>query len=211
MLDNIIISEVKTDNEFNDAIKIYEEAFPEGEKRPIEDIKRNIEENHEKMFIAMDNGVPVIFSMIWPVRDSDFLFLDYIAVRKDYRGRGIGSLFLQRIFDISENNDFNHMIFEVENPEEGDNKKQRMARIKFYRRAGAKTLTGFKYFLPPRNNNKSQEMKLMIISRKNIRNVSGERIQSILSEIYTHIYNRSSNDRTLSGILGDIPESINLE
>ncbi|HIH59900.1 MAG TPA: GNAT family N-acetyltransferase, partial [Ferroplasma sp.] len=123
MLDNIIISEVKTDNEFNDAIKIYEEAFPEGEKRPIEDIKRNIEENHEKMFIAMDNGVPVIFSMIWPVRDSDFLFLDYIAVRKDYRGRGIGSLFLQRIFDISENNDFNHMIFEVENPEEGDNKK----------------------------------------------------------------------------------------
>ncbi|MEM4835224.1 MAG: GNAT family N-acetyltransferase, partial [Ferroplasma sp.] len=98
MLDNITISEVKTDNEFNDAIKIYEEAFPEGEKRPIEDIKRNIEENHEKMFIAMDNGVPVIFSMIWPVRDSDFLFLDYIAVRKDYRGRGIGSLFLQRIF-----------------------------------------------------------------------------------------------------------------
>ena len=56
-----------------------------------------------------------------------------------------------------------------------------------------------------------QEMKLMIISRKNIRRVSGERIQSILSEIYTHIYNRRSNDGTLSGILGDIPESINLE
>ena len=66
-------------------------------------------------------------------------------------------------------------------------------------------------FLPPRNNNESQEMKLMIISRKNIRNVSGERIQSILSEIYTQIYNRSSNDRTLSGILGDIPESVTLE
>ena len=31
--------------------------------------------------------------------------------------------------------------------------------------------------------------------------MNGKRIQSILSQIYTHIYNRSSNDKTLNGIL----------
>ena len=85
MIENIDISEVKTDNEFKEAMEIYEEAFPEGEKRPVEDIRRNIEENNEKMFIARHNGVPVLFSMIWPVQDTDFLFLDYIAVGKNYR------------------------------------------------------------------------------------------------------------------------------
>ncbi|WP_276921651.1 GNAT family N-acetyltransferase [Ferroplasma acidiphilum] len=211
MIENIDVSEVKSDTEFKEAIEIYEEAFPEGEKRPVEDIKRNIEENNEKMFIARHNGDPVLFSMIWPVENTDFLFLDYIAVGKNYRGQGVGSIFLQKIFDISENVNYNHMIFEVENPEEGDNKKQRSERIKFYRRAGAKTMTGFKYFLPPRNGSKSQEMKLMMISRKNIGKVNGKRIQSILSQIYTHIYNRSSNDKTLNGILDDIPENITLE
>jgi GNAT superfamily N-acetyltransferase len=211
MFDNINISEVKSDNEFNEAIEIYEEAFPPGEKRSVDDIKINLEKNNEKMFIAKYDDIPVIFSMVWPVKDTDFLFLDYIAVRKEYRGKGLGSIFLEKIFDISENDSFNHMIIEVENPEEGDNKKQRKARIQFYRRSGAKTLTGFKYFLPPRNNNKSQEMKLMIISRKNIKRVSGEKIQSVLSQIYTHIYNMSSNDRTLTGILDDIPEDVILE
>jgi ribosomal protein S18 acetylase RimI-like enzyme len=211
MSDNIIITEVKNDNDFNDAIEIYQEAFPEGEKRPIEDIKRNIEEEHEKMFIARSDNTPVVFSMIWPVPNTDFLFLDYIAVSKNSRGNGIGSLFLQKIFDISENSEYNHMIFEVENPEEGDNKKQRIARVKFYRKAGAKTMTGFKYFLPPRNSDISQEMKLMIISRKNIGRVNGKRVQYVLSEIYTHIYNRKKNDKTLNGILDDIPDDITLK
>ncbi|WP_337860427.1 GNAT family N-acetyltransferase [Ferroplasma sp.] len=211
MLNEIKINEVKTDDEFNQAIKIYDEAFPEGEKRPVSDIKRNIIENNEKMLIAKYNDTPVVFSMIWPIAGTDFLFLDYVAVSKDYRGKGIGSVFLEKIFEISENDAFNHMIFEVENPEEGENKKQRVARIKFYRRAGARTVTGFKYFLPPRNNNKAQEMKLMIISRKNVKNVNGKKIQSVLAEIYTHIYNRNSNDKTLNGILDDIPEDVPLE
>ena len=61
---------------------------------------------------------------------------------------------------------YNDIIFEVENPDKGNNRIQRKERIKFYRRDGAKTLTGFKYFLIPKNNNKSHEMKLMIMSRK---------------------------------------------
>ncbi|MCL4452477.1 GNAT family N-acetyltransferase [Ferroplasma sp.] len=209
MLSNVVISEVKSEEDFNNGINIYEEAFPPSEKRPVEDIKRNIAKDHEKMFIGKYDGNPAIFIMMWPVNDSDFLFLDYIAVKKEYRGKGLGSTFLKKIFDIEEG--YNHVIFEVENPNEGDNKSQRMKRIKFYRRAGAKTLTGFKYFLPPRNNNKSQEMKLMIMSRKSIKMVDGEKIQTVLEQIYTHIYNRKSDDKTLNGILDNIPDDIHLE
>ncbi|WMT51475.1 MAG: GNAT family N-acetyltransferase [Ferroplasma sp.] len=209
MLNNVVISEVKSEEDFSNGINIYEEAFPASEKRPVEDIRRNIEKDHEKMFIGKYDGNPAIFIMMWPVNDSDFLFLDYIAVKKEYRGNGLGSLFLQKIFDIEEG--YNHVIFEVENPGEGDNKNQRMKRIKFYRRAGAKTLTGFKYFLPPRNNNKSQEMKLMIMSRKNIKKLEGEKIQVVLEQIYTHIYKRRSDDKTLNGILDNIPDDIQLE
>jgi ribosomal protein S18 acetylase RimI-like enzyme len=211
MLDDVIISEIKSEEDFKNGINIYEEAFPPAEKRPVDDIKRNIEKNHEKMFIGKHNGNPVIFVMMWPVNDSDFLFLDYIAVKKEYRGKGLGSLFLERIFDLEDNDNYDHVIFEVENPEEGNNKNQRRERIKFYRRAGAKTLTGFKYFLPPRNNNKSQEMKLMIMSRKNIKRVDGEKIQGVLEQIYTHIYNRKSDDKTLNGILDNIPDDVQLE
>jgi predicted N-acetyltransferase YhbS len=211
MLDNVNISEVKSEEDFNNGINIYEEAFPPGEKRPVDDIKKNIEKNHEKMFIGKQNGNPVMFVMLWPVNDLDFLFLDYIAVKKEYRGNGLGSLFLKRIFDLDDSAGYNHVIFEVENPEEGDNKTQRRARVQFYRRAGAKTLTGFKYFLPPRNNNKSQEMKLMIMSRKNMKRFDGEKIQAVLEQIYTHIYNKKSDDKTLNGILDAIPDNIKLE
>ena len=211
MLNDVIISEIKSENDFNNGINIYEEAFPPGEKRPIYDIKRNIEKDHEKMFIGKLNGNPAIFAMMWPVNDSDFLFLDYIAVKKEYRGNGFGSLFLERIFDFKNNDMYNHIIFEVENPDEGNNRIQRKERIKFYQRAGAKTLTGFKYFLPPRNNNKSQEMKLMILSRKNIKRLDGEKIQNVLEQIYIHIYNKKSDDKILNNILDNIPDEIQLE
>ncbi len=211
MLDNVRISEVKSEEDFNEGINIYEDAFPPGEKRSVEDIRKNIEENHEKMFIGKHDKNPVMFVMMWPINNSDFLFLDYIAVKKEYRGNGLGSMFLESIFNLEDNDGYNHVIFEVENPQEGDNINQRRERIKFYRRAGAKALTGFKYFLPPRNNNKSQEMNLMIISRKNIKRVDGEKIQAVLEQIYTHIYNTKNDDKILNSILDNIPDEIYLE
>ncbi len=195
------------DSQFNEAIEIYNNSFPDKERRPLNDLKDNIKEN-EKLFIGKYNDSIIMFSMIWEIENTDYLFLDYIAVKKEYRNKKIGTVFLKNIFNIFKN--YNSIIFEIENPEEGENKSQRIRRINFYRKLGAQELTGFKYFLPPRNG-KSERMLLMILSRNIDITVNGREIENILSLIYKHIYHRDEDDITLKNIVNDIPEKIYLK
>ncbi|MEM0140018.1 MAG: GNAT family N-acetyltransferase [Ferroplasma sp.] len=205
------ISEVKNDKEFAIAMQIYNEAFPPEEKRLESDIKKNLISNNEKMFLASKNGIPVLFSMMWQVPGTDFLFLDYIAVKKEFRSSGSGSEFLKTIFERDSNAEYNHIILEVEVPCKGTNREQRQKRIRFYKRAGARIIKGFKYYLPPRGGNEPQEMMLMVISRDSIKRISGNKIRNVVSLIYTHVYNRNKDDSLLLDLISDIPESVNLE
>lgn len=208
MKNDIKFEEINIDDpQFNEAIEIYNEAFPDKEKRPLNDLKNNISEG-EKLFIGKYNNSTIMLSIIWEIENTDYLFLDYIAVKKEYRNKRIGTKFLKNIFNIFKY--YNNVIFEVENPEEGENKNQRIKRINFYKKLGAKELTGFKYFLPPRNG-KIENMVLMILSRNQNEVLNGEKIENILSLIYKHIYHRNNNDETLKNIVNDIPEKIKLK
>jgi len=208
MKNDIKFEEINLDDlQFNDAIEIYNESFPDKEKRPLDDIKNNIKEG-EKLFIGKYNDSTIMFSIIWEIENTDYLFLDYIAVKKECRNKRIGTKFLKNIFNIFK--DYNNIIFEVENPEEGENKNQRIKRINFYKKLGAKELTGFKYFLPPRNG-KIENMVLMILSGNQNEVLNGEKIENILSLIYKHIYHRDNNDKLLKNIVNDIPEKIKLK
>ncbi len=208
MKNNIKFEEINVNNpEFNEAIEIYNESFPDKEKRPLEDLKNNIMET-EKLFIGKYNGITIMLSIIWEIENTDYLFLDYIAVKKEYRNKRIGTEFLKNIFKIFKN--YNNIIFEVENPKEGTNKAQRIRRINFYRKLGAQELTGFKYFLPPRNG-KSEQMVLMMLSNNTDMFVDGKEIENILSLIYKHIYHREEDDTILKNIVDDIPEKIHLK
>jgi len=208
MKNDIKFEEINIDDpQFNEAIEIYNEAFPDKEKRPLNDLKNNINDG-EKLFIGKYNNSTIMLSIIWEIKNTDYLFLDYIAVKKEYRNKRIGTKFLKNIFNIFKN--YNNVIFEVENPEEGENKNQRIKRINFYKKLGAKELTGFKYFLPPRNG-KIENMVLMILSRNQNEVLNGEKIENILSLIYKHIYHRNNNDETLKNIVNDIPEKIKLK
>jgi hypothetical protein len=48
---NIIILGIKSENDFNNCMNIYEEAFPPGEKRLVDDIKRNIEKTMKRCLL----------------------------------------------------------------------------------------------------------------------------------------------------------------
>ncbi len=208
MKNDIKFEEINVNNNrFNEAIEIYNESFPDKEKRPLNDLKNNINES-EKLFIGKYNDLTIMLSIIWEIENTDYLFLDYLAVKKEYRNKRIGTNFLKNIFNIFKN--YNNVIFEVENPEEGENKNQRIKRINFYKKLGAKELTGFKYFLPPRNG-EIENMVLMILSRNQNEVLNGEKIENVLSLIYKYVYHRDNNDETLKNIVNDIPEKIQLK
>ncbi len=204
------IFEIKDEKQFSDAMSIYNEAFPPAERRPESELRKNLIKYNEKMFMAEEDGIPIIFTILWKVPGTDFLFLDYIAVKKEYRGRGSGSEFLKLLIDM-DSIEFNHIILEVENPASGENIEQRQKRIRFYRKAGARIIKGFKYYLPPRNGVEPQEMLLMVISKKNIKRISGKKMEQVLSLIYTHVYHKSEDDNTLQNVIKGIPDEVTLE
>ncbi len=148
--------------DFEDAIKIYIESFPPNERHSIATIKTRIESGYYRLFIGRLENEVVFMALFWPLKNTEFILFDYMAVKKNYRNKGIGTKFLENIFDILKVKD-RYLILEVENPEYGDNKEQRKKRVAFYKRHGAKIMKNLRYILPPIGGGAPTEMLLMIL------------------------------------------------
>ncbi len=197
-------------DQFRTAYDIYIKSIPAGEKRSSIDLKLNLIKDGEKLTGGkLDNKI-VMMGLVWHVIDSEFLFLDSLAVDENYRNKGIGTDFIKKIFSLF-GDTCNKIIFETkpsnDDPDSSENKK-----INFFTKLGAKKLTGFKYHVPSKILGKPPEERiLMVISKNNDATMEGPLIRDILNKIYHHIYHQNYESNALSGVLNDIPRQIKLE
>ncbi|RYF97920.1 MAG: hypothetical protein EOO02_19970 [Chitinophagaceae bacterium] len=187
---------------FEACLAIYRESFPDHEKQPETVIADRLINGVATLYAGIRDGVPVCIAIIHHLRDLDGDLLDYFAVSPNGRGEGIGSAFLQIIFDLlrmeRQSDSVNperqrYLLIEVEHPDFGDNKKERNNRIRFYQKAGA-VLLGSRYLLPPLGSAKhASEMRLMIFPG-NMSNLTSQSLKKIISAIYTQVYGRMLSD-----------------
>ena len=209
MINMIKFSEIKdiSHKDFEEAMRIYETSFPSNERQSKNTIEKRIQENLYRMFIGHLKDRIVFMALLYPLKNTDFVLLDYMVTHESFRGKGIGAKFIKKILKKIKPK---HLIFEVENPKYGNNKEQRERRVKFYKRVGAKEMKNVGYILPPLSGNTPTEMILMILPSYDDGRMDGQLVRKLVAQIYKELYNRDKGDRLLNSFINEIGNSIEL-
>ncbi len=194
-------------NDFKEAIKIYEESFPSNERQSKDTIKKRIKGNLYRMFIGRSKDKVVFMALLYPLKNTDFVLLDYMVTDEDFRNKGMGTDFIKNILGKITPN---YLILEVENPNYGNNKRQRERRINFYKRLGAKEMKNIRYILPPLSGNIPTEMILMILPNYSEGKMDGLIVKKLIIQLYKELYNRNENDDLLNSFVNDIKNLVEL-
>lgn len=114
--------------------QLYEEAFPEQEKKPLSVMEQLTSDGKMEMLAMVDEGefVGLAINMLGKGRG----LLDYYAISTDKRNGGYGSKGLEVLLKHFEGQKY---IFEIEiQDEKAENAKERKRRKAFYLRNGLK-------------------------------------------------------------------------
>jgi GNAT superfamily N-acetyltransferase len=208
---NVEFRELKqTQNkEFDEAMELYLKAFPANERHPIEVITERVRAGLSQLYVGSLGDEVIFMALLWPLRATDFVLLDYIATKDNYRSKGIASAFLEQMKTKLRSLD-KYFILEVESPETAGNKVEKENRIAFYKRQGAKEMQGIRYILPPLHGTVPTEMILMLFPDYQHEEIDGSIVKKIVTQIYQELYNRDANDALLRSFVGDIGSTIKL-
>jgi GNAT superfamily N-acetyltransferase len=179
--------------DFDFAINIYTGAFPANERHPANVVKERVKQGLSQLYVGRSGGDIVFMALLWPLKNTDFILLDYMATTALHRGKNIGSRFLQHMRKLLEENR-KYFVLEVENPEYGHNKEERNKRIAFYKRNGAKELKDVRYILPPLQGSTPTEMTLMIYPGYKHGKIDGKIVKNLIRQIYQELYNLDADD-----------------
>lgn len=209
MINKVRFSEIKDINhkDFEEAIRIYEESFPSNERQSKDTIKKRIEENIYQMFIGQLKDKIVFMALLYPLKKTDFVLLDYMVTKEKFRSKGIGTRFIKNILKKTKPK---YLILEVENPRYGNNKEQRQQRVKFYKSLGAKEMKNIRYILPPLSGNIPTEMILMVLPNYDEGKMDSHLVKKLIIQIYKELYNRDKEDDILNSFVNKIKYPIEL-
>jgi ribosomal protein S18 acetylase RimI-like enzyme len=162
-------------------MKVFMESFPESERRPREWFDRLVEGEPRFYCLTCGNGDAMLcYWMLMMERDGvhmPFVYVEYLAVRKELRGCGVGtelmSEFLKRMNDVP-------VVLEVELPV----CELAQKRVEFYERLGLKLMPDY-YEQPSYGVVPGQELKLMLYAPYGLGGMSiGDIAQIIHHEVY---------------------------
>lgn len=116
---------------------LYESAFPPSERKELSFMLEGEMAAAYDALVIETPDCPVA-GLIISVRHGDFIMLDYLAIRPDLRGQGIGHAAMPQIIRYCRSHaPGKHIFFEIEAPgPDHENSIQRSRRLEFYRSCG---------------------------------------------------------------------------
>ncbi len=136
-----MITKVLSAPERSDFYKTYlVKDFHASEIKAFELVEKLIQQEKYLCFGFFNDTEPLGYAYFTKSDNEQALLLDYFAVMKSHRSKGLGSCFLTEIYNNLYGK-YTVLIAEVENPEfalDEKNKKNRIRRIEFYLKNGFK-------------------------------------------------------------------------
>ena len=112
--------------------RVYKEAFPRCERKPISVIKRLERENKGDILIFEEDGR--FLGLATTVRDDGLVLIDYFAVHSKIRGQGYGSRMIKELVNRYTPTG---VFLEIERiTDSAPNREERIRRKNFYERLG---------------------------------------------------------------------------
>lgn len=194
---------------YDEAMLIYQEAFPPSERQPLSKISERIAAGKSQLFVGIMDEAVICMALLWDFSHTDFTLLDYMAVSKKHRNNHFGSKLFHFLVDkVKSNHKF--LLLEVENYLFGNNREQRKKRINFYLKNGSYLLENVPYALPSLDKSLPLEAQLMIAPKYKSPHLKKSEIENLIKRLYLEIYEKSENDALLVSVLKKIPNKINL-
>lgn len=166
-----------------DVLKIYEQSFPENERRSIDNIERQIDSNNDyNFFVVLEDDFPVGMAVVWVI-EHRFVYIEHLAVMENRRSAGIGSKAMKLLIDKSPF----PIIIEVEKrlPEMTEEQLRNCERrLRFYKNLGFRFSEG-EYIQPPYSRN-LQPVPMNLMEREG--NLLETDFEGIKRAIYKVVY-----------------------
>lgn len=163
--------------------KIYKDMltqFPKEELKTFKEFEQLLASPEYELFIFKPEDVSVGYSIWYKDDEMGFLWLDYIAIFKEFHSKGYGSICIKEF--IKQNSDKKYCFFEIEKP----TNEQAVRRQKFYEKLGCKN-TGIKYFFP--NKYKKLEMDLLYLGVNTDIPPDKNYINKAISKVHKSLHN----------------------
>lgn len=160
-------------------LKLYNESFPENERRiykSAEHVANFIKEKGGKFhaFVYDDGGDDFLgFLSYW--KFEGYIYIEHFAVDPAHRGKNIGRKMLSHLFDI-EGPD---VLIEVEKPDTDEARR----RITFYEKNGFKLREDINYVQPPYSAEQSG-IEMMLMTHGNVKLRDTRDLREMLTEVY---------------------------
>jgi len=159
-------------------LKLYNESFPENERRVYKDEKHlaefmKMKSSRFHVIAAMENGILLAFLSYWIFKG--YIYIEHFAVQPESRGKKIGSLMLDLLFkEVSPD-----VLIEVEHPDT----TEAVRRIRFYERHGFRVCKAFNYNQPPYSN-KQESLPMLLMTHGSVDLYDMQSIREMLFEVY---------------------------
>lgn len=170
--DYITVNNTKV--QFNQIWNIYEEAFPEDERRSLEQQKEILKNTRYELRPLYDKHRILGFIATWDL--DDFIFIEHYAIFNKCRGQGYGTTFLKSFLEEADKN----VVLEAEKPVNIIANK----RIEFYQDLGF-YCNPFDYIQPPYEEGK-ESVPLLILTYPDA--IDKEMFSRIRKRLYKEVY-----------------------
>jgi GNAT superfamily N-acetyltransferase len=188
--------------DFEALFSIYAEALPRREQKSRDELRSMLADPAYAFLVAHAQDVVVGFAIVYVFPSGDGALLEYMAVDRHWRQRGLGAALFRSVVSRSPE----PLLLEVEAPEPfaADN-DTREHRQQFYRRLGCRRVAGLAYILPLPGQGSPPRMDLFLHAGAPIV-LSRPRLSDWLSTIYANVYHCPADDPRLAWMLEGLPE-----
>lgn len=136
MADNLHLQKPRSPWHWLRLYLLYLQAFPPSERKPFGIIRRMYRQGRTDVWCLTENGR--FLGLATTVNGGDLILLDYFAVEKNFRGRGIGSRAMALLLETYRDRGF---FVEIESTKENcPDRENRRKRKHFYLSCGLEEL-----------------------------------------------------------------------
>jgi hypothetical protein len=168
---------------------IYEDSFPPRQRTPFDVLLAT----PEMLNLALFERKPLGFSFCSEPPEANWLFLEYLAVGREYRSQRVGSVLWDALISrLLQSPRLTGVILEIEHPDvpglSSTEREERHRRLRFYERHGALTLPVTDYVVPDVAGEGTELMQLLYAGRSGLLPPDRVALLDIVKTLYTFGY-----------------------
>jgi GNAT superfamily N-acetyltransferase len=151
------------------------------------------------------------FSTVFAPPGERFCLLEYLAVRRDLRGRGVGTGLFRQSQLAADLDGGATMLLEVDFPlPSSPDYEVATRRMAFYQRLGCMLIEALEYILPLPGEGPPPEMRLLVYRPGTSPAIGREALERWLEQVYTIVYGMARGDERIAKMMATVSDPVEL-